>query len=76
MFNPLLLQIHYCLMNYLRWQPYDPSWLVTLARTQHRHEPWLADALARCTHDTWSSRAQLYFVRPDHPTSLGRTGNV
>ncbi len=58
-------------MKYLRWQPYDPSWLVTLAREQHPDEPWLADALARCTRGIWGSRAQLYFVSPEHPNRPG-----
>lgn len=46
------------------WQPYDPAWLVELAREQSPDEPWLADALARCTRAAEESRAYLYFVDP------------
>lgn len=46
------------------WQPYDPAWLVELAREQLPDEPWLADALARCTRAAESGHAYLYFVDP------------
>lgn len=31
------------------WEPYDPSWLVELARRHCPELPWLPDALAECT---------------------------
>jgi len=33
----------------MRWQAYDPLWLVRLATAQHPDEPWLAEALSACT---------------------------
>jgi hypothetical protein len=46
------------------WKPYDPAWLVALAREQHPDLPWLADALAGCTRAAWESRAYVHFVDP------------
>lgn len=46
------------------WKPYDPAWLVELARTQRPDLPWLADALAQCTRAADEGRAYLYFADP------------
>ena len=46
----------------LRWERYDPGWLVELARREEPHEPWLAEALARCTRAAWECSAYLRFV--------------
>ena len=51
--------------------PYDPTWLVELARRQHPGRPWLAEALARCTHAREESRAYLRFVEADAPGGSG-----
>ena len=32
-----------------RWRPYDPTWLVELAREQHPDDPSLTAALRACT---------------------------
>lgn len=53
------------------WKPYDPTWLVELARAQSPDEPWLADALARCTRAMENGRAYLYFVDPNAPNEPG-----
>jgi hypothetical protein len=45
--------------------PYDPTWLVDLARASRPGEPWLAEALARCTRVVEESRAYLRFAGPD-----------
>ena len=55
----------------LQWQPYDPSWLVRLARQQYPDQPWLAEAFAGCTRCLVESRAYLYFVNPAHPNQPG-----
>ena len=44
------------------WEPYDPSWLVALARDQHPSETWLQTALARCTRCQRESKAYVRFV--------------
>jgi len=44
------------------WEPYDPAWLVDWVRENVPGEPWLADALARCTRAREESRAYLCFV--------------
>ncbi len=33
----------------MRFKPYDPTWLVDLARQQRPDLPWLAESLAKCT---------------------------
>ncbi len=49
------------------WEPYDPAWLVTLAREQLPEAPALADALESCTVARAESRAYLHFVDPQGP---------
>lgn len=46
------------------WEPYDPAWLVDWVGANVPEEPWLADALARCTRAKWGGPAYLYFVDP------------
>lgn len=53
------------------WKPYDPTWMVDLAREQSADEPWLTDALARCTRAMEDGRAYLYFVDPIAPNEPG-----
>lgn len=55
----------------MEWQPYDPAWLVALARETVPGDPWLADALATCTRASQESRAYLYFVDPARPNEPG-----
>lgn len=45
----------------MSWTPYDPSWLVALAREQCPGEAWLPAALERCTRAREDGRAYLYF---------------
>ena len=54
------------------WKPYDPTWLVDLAKEQHPEEPWLPAALAACTMARQESAAYIHFVNradPDEPGS-------
>ena len=44
------------------WQPYDPAWLVALARKQHPDKPAIADALSRCLQATGSGTACVHFA--------------
>lgn len=53
------------------WEPYDPTWLVEWVRENVPGEPWLANALARCTHAAWGGRAYLYFVDPSNANQPG-----
>jgi hypothetical protein len=43
------------------WRPYDPTWLVALAKVQ---TPELAEALARCTQAQEECPAYFLFVDP------------
>lgn len=52
------------------WRPYDPTWLVALARTQLPEEPWLPDALAKCTKAS-GDIPQIHFVNPHRPNRPG-----
>ncbi len=54
------------------WKPYDPAWLVDLAKEQHPDEAWLPAALAACTMAKQESPAYIHFVNrtdPDEPGS-------
>jgi len=53
------------------WEPYDPTWLVDLARESYPDEPWLAAALERCTRAAHESRAYVHFVDPANPNAPG-----
>lgn len=46
------------------WEPYDPAWLADWVRANVPDEPWLADALARCTRAADGRAAYVYFVDP------------
>lgn len=48
----------------MEWKPYDPAWLADWVRANVPEEPWLADALARCTRAMDGGRAYVYFVDP------------
>lgn len=49
------------------WKPYDPAWLIELAKTQLPDEPWLPAALAACTSAIQRSTAYIHFVDPKDP---------
>jgi hypothetical protein len=53
------------------WEPYDPTWLVDLAREQVPDEPWLPTALAACRRAWRKSPAYTYFVNPRNPNMPG-----
>ena len=44
------------------WKPYDPTWLVELAKEQLPDEAWLPAALAKCTMARQESEAYIHFV--------------
>ena len=53
------------------WKPYDPTWLVELAKAQLPEEPWLPAALAACTMARQESAAYIHFVKPADPDEPG-----
>jgi hypothetical protein len=57
----------------MTWKPYDPGWLVALAREQYPDEPWLAEALEACTRAAWGGPAYLYFVDATDANQPGAT---
>lgn len=52
------------------WKPYDPAWLVELAKEQHPEEAWLPAALAACTMARQESAAYIHFVSASDPDEL------
>ena len=54
-----------------RWRPYDPTWLVALAREQHPDDPELARALSGCTRAKHPDSAMVHFVSPRRPNESG-----
>ena len=55
----------------MNWEPYDPTWLVDLARQSCPDESWLVAALQRCTRAARESRAYLHFVDPANANAPG-----
>ena len=53
------------------WEPYDPTWLIDLAREQHPEEAWLPEALAACTRCRRESEAYIHFVDSNRPNKPG-----
>ena len=43
-------------------EPYNPDWLVALAKLQHADKPWLADAFARCRTVVKRTKFIIHFV--------------
>lgn len=58
-------------MNPRDWGPYDPTWLVELARQQAPEYGWLPSALSMCTRCRWRDPAYLAFVDADRPNKAG-----
>ena len=58
------------------WQPYDPTWLVELAKAQLPEEDWLPAALAACTRARQESEAYIHFVNPADPNDAGSEWEV
>ena len=55
----------------MKWEPYDPEWLVDLALRQRPADSWLADALRACTTCSTESDAYIHFVDPVRPNEPG-----
>jgi hypothetical protein len=58
------------------WKPYDPTWLVQLAKEQLPEEPWLPAAIAACTTSRQESAAYIHFVSPADPDEPGSEWQV
>ncbi len=71
--QPLLVVINVFVIT--RWiahrrRPFDPQWLIALAKSQCPEEPWLPEALARCTSASYRG-IMIYFVSPRRPNMAG-----
>lgn len=56
----------------MQFEPYDPTWLVDLARQQRPDLTWLIDSLAACTQCHWKRRRiYVHFVNPEHANQPG-----
>ena len=58
----------------MQWEPYDPTWLVVLAREQHPDLAWLPEALAACSGCCRESAAYIHFVDPGNPNRPHASG--
>jgi len=54
----------------LTWEPYDPIWLVELAKEQIPDQPWIAEVLTKCTRCS-KSKNHFYFVNPERSNEPG-----
>ena len=50
---------------------FDPADLIDAAKRQHPDKPWLAAALARCTHVVGASEYYVHFVNPRDANEAG-----
>lgn len=48
----------------IEWKPYDPGWLIELAKDQSPEEPWLPEALAACTKARQVNEVIIDFIHP------------
>ena len=55
----------------MQWKPYDPTWLIALAKAQYPQEAWLHQAFAVCTRCLKRSKAYYYFIPADKPNQPG-----
>jgi len=57
--------------NNMEWKDYDPEWLARLAEQQEPDQPWLPDAIRKCTKYHSESDAYYHFVSADNPNQEG-----
>ena len=55
----------------MEWKPYDPSWLVVIAKRERAKEIWLIEALARCIRAWVECKSYIYFVDATNPNQPG-----
>ena len=55
----------------MNWQPYDPEWLIDLARAQRPQRTDIIEALRRCTRADHESPAYAHFVDPRRANKPG-----
>jgi hypothetical protein len=55
----------------MRSEPYNPDWLVALAKEQHSDKPWLADALGRSQAVVKRTKFIIHFVDPTDANKPG-----
>jgi hypothetical protein len=60
----------------MEWKPYDPAWVADWVRASVPDEPWLADALARCTRAMDGGKAYVYFVDPADANQPGAAWQI
>jgi len=51
----------------MKWETYNPEWLVELAIEQIPEETELIKSIRNCTKALQESRAYIYFVNPTSP---------
>ena len=55
----------------MKWEKYNPDWLVKLAEKQLPKEKWLHEALKQCTEYSIESELYNYFVPSENPNKPG-----
>ena len=56
----------------MRFEPYDPTELVELARRQRPDLPWLVQSLAVCIQGHWKQRRiYVHFINPENANEPG-----
>ena len=52
----------------MKWEKYDPTWIIQFVKEHRQEESWLVEALSECTQCLRESKAYLYFVDPGSPS--------
>jgi len=50
----------------IKWEAYDPDWLVKIALEQIPIETEVINSIRKCRKGFWESRAYVYFVNPEN----------
>lgn len=58
-------------MKVMKWEPYDPHWIVDLAKAQYPDAPQFAAAIALCTRRSVESPAYSHFIDPTDANKPG-----
>lgn len=50
----------------IKWETYNPDWLVKIAEEKFPEETDIIDSIRKCITGFWRSPAYLYFVNPQN----------
>lgn len=66
-----IIELNLLRQEFMTWKPYNPTWLVELAREQYPKKVWLVDALMQCNQVMFESEAYIFFIDCHNPNAKG-----